>query len=90
MNEASNIFKVGLVQMTSSDIIDDNINNAETLIRQAASQGADFVLTPEMTTLFSEDSKSTMAKISSEADDKSWRHFARFKQITIDMYHIFF
>jgi predicted amidohydrolase len=76
MNSISDIFKVGLVQMTSSDVIDDNIECAEALIRQAASGGADFVLTPEMTTLFDKDSKSTMAKISSEEDDTSWRHFA--------------
>lgn len=44
-------FKVGLVQMTSNDVIADNVSMAETLIRDAASKGADFVLTPEMTTL---------------------------------------
>ncbi|MBT5187137.1 MAG: carbon-nitrogen hydrolase family protein [Kordiimonadaceae bacterium] len=72
----SNIFKVGLVQMTSSDVIDENIKSAEALIRQAAAQGAEFVLTPEMTTLFGSDSQQMMASIFTEQEDTSWRYFA--------------
>lgn len=71
-----NIFKVGLVQMTSNDVIDDNIRIADTLIRQAAAQGADFVLTPEMTTLLDFGTREVMEKIATEQNDMSWRHFA--------------
>ncbi|MDA9179928.1 carbon-nitrogen hydrolase family protein [Emcibacteraceae bacterium] len=69
-------FKVGLVQMTSNDVIADNVSMAEKLIRDAALKGADFVLTPEMTTLLDFGTKQVMEKISVEDDDKSWRHFA--------------
>ncbi|MBL4602471.1 MAG: carbon-nitrogen hydrolase family protein [Emcibacteraceae bacterium] len=62
--------------MTSSDVIDDNIRVAEALIREAAENGAEFVLTPEMTVLFDISAKQTMAKISTEKEDTSWRHFA--------------
>ena len=43
--------------MTSSHVMDDNIRVADELIRQAASQGAEFILTPEMTTLLDFESK---------------------------------
>lgn len=69
-------FKVGLVQMTSNDVIADNVLMAETLIRDAASKGAEFVLTPEMTTLLDFGTKQVMEKISVEEDDTSWRYFA--------------
>lgn len=71
-----NKFTVGLVQMTSSDVIAENIVEAERLIRMAVKQGADFVLTPEMTTLLNFDSKKLMGKLSTEDKDTSWRHFA--------------
>ena len=62
--------------MTSNDVIADNIAMAEKLIREAALRGADFVLTPEMTTLLDFDSKQVMEKICSEEEDTSWRYFA--------------
>jgi len=62
--------------MTSNHVIDDNIHQAEALIREAAAQGADFVLTPEMTTLMDFETRLAMEKINPEAQDKSWRHFA--------------
>jgi deaminated glutathione amidase len=69
-------FKVGLVQMTSSDVIENNINDATKLIREAASQGANFVLTPEMTTLLDFGSDHVMGKIRLEEEDTSWPRFA--------------
>lgn len=76
MHENRKKFKVGLVQMTSDDVIADNIIMAEKLIREAASKGAHFVLTPEMTTLLDFGTKQVMKKINPEKDDTSWRHFA--------------
>jgi len=73
---APELFKVGLVQMTSSDVIADNIRSAEALIRQAAAQGAEFILTPEMTVFFGSDSQQVMANIFTEQEDVSWRYFA--------------
>lgn len=71
-----NIFKVGLVQMTSGTDVAENIAAAEKRVREAADAGADFVLTPEMTTLLELDSKKEKGKIKSEDEDTSWRHFA--------------
>ena len=76
MEPSNDKFKVGLVQMTSSHVIEDNIRLADKLIRAAAAQGAEFILTPEMTTLLDFETKQAMEKISSEEDDASWRHFA--------------
>ena len=45
----SEIVKVGLVQMSSGPDIAENILSAEALIREAASKGAQFILTPENT-----------------------------------------
>jgi len=73
-------FTVGLVQMTSSDDIAQNIVCAEKLIRKAAAKGADFILTPEMTTLLDFDSKLLMQKIETQEQDQSWRHFAALAQ----------
>lgn len=72
---SKNIFKVGLVQMTSGDNIADNIKQADTLIREAAARGAAFILTPEMTTLFDIGAKQMLNHIKSEDDDPSLSHF---------------
>ena len=76
MEPSNDKFKVGLVQMTSSHVIEDNIRVADELIRLAAAQGAEFILTPEMTTLLDFETKQAMQKILSEEEDTSWRHFS--------------
>jgi deaminated glutathione amidase len=76
MTNTSSKFKVGLVQMTSSDVIADNVATANALIREAASNGAEFILTPEMTTLYDFGSKQIMEKIVPEERDTSCKHFA--------------
>ncbi|MDG1708241.1 MAG: nitrilase-related carbon-nitrogen hydrolase, partial [Emcibacteraceae bacterium] len=70
-------FKVGLVQMTSNDVIADNIAAVETLIRDAAAKGAEFILTPEMTTLLDFGTNQVMEKVVLEQDDSSWPYFAK-------------
>ena len=76
MPENRQKFRVGLVQMTSNDVIANNVFMADELIRDAAAKGANFVLTPEMTTLLDFGTKEVMEKITTEAEDRSWRHFA--------------
>ncbi|MEZ5757678.1 MAG: carbon-nitrogen hydrolase family protein [Emcibacteraceae bacterium] len=76
MTSLNTHFKVGLVQMTSDDVIEENIAVADKFIRQAVAKGAEFVLTPEMTTLLDFGTKQVMEKISPEEEDTSWRHFA--------------
>jgi len=45
----SGSFKVAAIQMTSSPDIDENLDQAEGFVRQAAGNGANFILTPENT-----------------------------------------
>jgi len=45
----SGSFKVAAIQMTSSPDIDENLDKAEGFVRQAAGNGANFILTPENT-----------------------------------------
>ena len=66
-----NKFTVGLVQMSSTNKRAENMISAEALIRKAAAQGAEMVLTPEMTTLLEGDRKALLGKIYSEDDDPS-------------------
>lgn len=47
--------KVGLVQLCSSDRPDENLAATRTLVREAAAQGASFILTPEVTNCVSSD-----------------------------------
>jgi predicted amidohydrolase len=48
-------FRVACVQLRSSDDVEDNIRIASELIREARGQGADFIATPENTTLMAPD-----------------------------------
>ncbi len=43
----SSICNIALIQLTSSDRVDDNIQHASNLIREAASKGASFITLPE-------------------------------------------
>lgn len=77
MTQSEPKFKIGLVQMTSGTIVSDNVKTAEMLIREAAAAGAEFILTPEMTTLLEFNAKQERGKIKSEDDDTSWPFFAK-------------
>ncbi|WP_158144315.1 carbon-nitrogen hydrolase family protein [Vibrio metschnikovii] len=44
--------RIGLVQMTSSDVVNDNLSYIEQQVAQLASQGAQLIVTPENATLF--------------------------------------
>ena len=68
---APNKFRAGLVQMSSTNNRAENMASAETLIRAAAAQGAQIILTPEMTTLIELDRAALLDKIYSEAEDPS-------------------
>lgn len=64
-------FTVGLVQMSSTNHVAENMTSAEALIREAASRGAEMVLTPEMTTLLELDRTALLGKIFDQDDDPS-------------------
>ena len=61
--------KVGLVQLTSGDDPAVNLPVTRALIREAAEQGADFVLTPEVTNCVSSSRAQQEAVLQHEADD---------------------
>jgi predicted amidohydrolase len=60
-------FKAGLVQMCSGRDVARNVADATTLIREAAAGGAQYVQTPEVTTLMELERKRLFAAIEPEA-----------------------
>ena len=68
-------FKAGLIQLRSSREMATNLMEASKLIRQAASQGATFISTPEMTNIFEPDRERLKAVVMTEADDSSVHGF---------------
>ncbi len=69
-------FKAALVQLRSSTDVARNLKDASALIRSAASQGATFISTPEMTNLFEPDRERLKAIARPEAEDISVRGFS--------------
>ena len=62
----SSDFTVGLVQLTSGREIAANIEGASALIRRARGDGADFILTPENTTMVEPDRQAVFDKAKPE------------------------
>ncbi len=75
-------FRAAAIQMRSGFSIETNTDEAERLIRAAASAGADYALTPEMTTILCMDRERLLASISAEADDPS---LARFRALAREL-----
>jgi len=62
-------FKAACVQLRSGDDVAENIRDAEKLIRTAAREGAQFIATPENTTLMAADGGAKLAHSFDEAHD---------------------
>jgi deaminated glutathione amidase len=69
-------FKAGLIQLRSGRDMAANVADASKLIRQAASQGATFISTPEMTNIFEPDRERLKAVVVTEAEDSSVHGFS--------------
>jgi deaminated glutathione amidase len=69
-------FKAGLIQLRSGRDMAANLADASKLIRQAASQGATFISTPEMTNIFEPDRERLKAVVVTEAEDSSVHGFS--------------
>ncbi|MEJ0013865.1 MAG: carbon-nitrogen hydrolase family protein [Bauldia sp.] len=69
------VFKAAAVQMRSGVDVARNVASAAALIRQAAAEGATYVLTPEMTTILDRDRERLLAAIAPEATDPSLMQF---------------
>jgi predicted amidohydrolase len=75
-------FRAAAVQMRSGIDVARNVAAAERLIREAAAAGADYVLTPEMTTILDRDRARLLAAIDVQETDPS---LARFKALAKDL-----
>jgi len=62
-------FKAACVQLRSTDDVHQNIRDASHLIREAARDGAQFIATPENTTLMAPDAGAKLDKSCPESDD---------------------
>ena len=68
-------FRAAAIQMRSGLDVAANVAAAEGLVHEAAAAGAQYVLTPEMTTILDRDRKRLLAAISPEAGDPSLKRF---------------
>ena len=68
-------FRVGLVQMTTGPDIAANLASASQLIREAVSKGANYVLTPEITTLMENDRARLFVATRPEDGNPAIAHF---------------
>jgi deaminated glutathione amidase len=75
-------FRAALVQMRSGTSVHANMAAAEALIREAARSGAQYVQTPEVTTLMDLDSANLKAKTLPEAGNP---HVARFVALASEL-----
>ena len=69
------VFRAAAVQMRTGLDVAANVAEAERLIRAAASAGADYVLTPERTTILDRDRERLLAAIRPEESDSSLARF---------------
>ncbi len=75
-------FTVAAVQLRTGISVAANVAAAEALIREAARQGAQYVLTPEMTNVLDGERSRLMAAVSPEADDPA---LARFRALAREL-----
>lgn len=68
-------FRVGLVQMCSGRSVSRNVTAAIDLIRAAAAQGADYIQTPEVTTLMELDRARLMDAMEPESNNEALSAF---------------
>ena len=76
------IFRAAAVQMRTGTDVGTNVAEAERLIRDAVSAGAEYVLTPEMTTVLDRDRERLMGAIRPEESDPS---LARFRALAREL-----
>jgi predicted amidohydrolase len=68
-------FTAACVQMRSGLDTNRNVADAERLIREAHARGAQFIATPEMTSLFEGEGEALLAKAKPQDEDKALAHF---------------
>jgi predicted amidohydrolase len=75
--QSKTTFRVGLVQMCTGRDVEKNLAGAGALIRQAAAQGAQYVQTPEITTLMETQRERLFAAIRPEEGNPAVAHFSQ-------------
>ncbi len=75
-------FVAAAVQMRSGIAVDANVAAAEALIREAAGQGAHYVLTPEMTNILDRERARLLASVAPEESDPA---LARFRALAKEL-----
>lgn len=79
-------FKAACVQLRSSDDVNENIATASRLIREARAMGADFIATPENTTLMAPDGGAKIEKTFAEDADPALPAFrALAKELSVHL-----
>lgn len=68
-------FKAALIQMTTSRSVENNLAVATSMIRDAAAKGAQYVQTPEVTTLMEMDKAKLFVDTRPEDDNPAIAHF---------------
>lgn len=79
---AAPAFRAGLVQMCSGRDVARNVRDATDLIRKAASEGADYIQTPEVTTLMELERPRLLAEIQPESTNAA---LAAFTELARDL-----
>jgi deaminated glutathione amidase len=72
---SSRSFRVGLVQMCSGRDVERNVSDASDLIRRAKREDADYIQTPEMTTIMELDRARLLSAARPEAGNPALLHF---------------
>jgi predicted amidohydrolase len=72
---ADNTFTAAMVQMCTGMLPQASLEQGTKLIRQAAGQGADYVLTPEVTNMIQSNRKAMFENLASEEDDLSLKAY---------------
>src|SRR4029078_4562756 len=68
-------FRVGLVQMCTGRDVEKNLSDAGALVREAVRQGAQYVQTPEITTLMEMERARLFAAVRPEEGNAAIAHF---------------
>ena len=71
------MFKVACIQICSNNDIKENLDKVLTFVKQSISNGAEFILTPEVTSLFFSDKLDLLSKISTMQEDIFVKEFKR-------------
>lgn len=72
---ASDKFIAAMVQMRTSLLPEPSLEQGMKLVREAAAQGADYVLTPEVSNMMQLNRKALFEHLASEEDDKSLKAY---------------